>query len=139
MLAYRAVALGVMRAVASALAGCCNNAPDSHPNVTLRLGHLTRITHASALVGIEKGLFADDIGPAAKLGVQPFGQSTEEATALRSGQIDSASVGPNPAFNAWQRSGGKAIKIISGWATGRSSLVVSSSSSCYVVAQRDNE
>jgi NitT/TauT family transport system substrate-binding protein len=90
----------------------------------LRLGHLTRITHASALVGIEKGLFADAIGPAAKLGVQPFGQSTEEVTALRSGHIDSASVGPNPALNAWQRSGGKAIKIISGWATGRSSLVV---------------
>jgi hypothetical protein len=85
MLAYRAVALGVMLAVASALTGCSNNAPDSHPNVTLRLGHLTRITHASALVGIEKELFADHIGPAAKLGVQPFGQSTEEATALRSG------------------------------------------------------
>jgi NitT/TauT family transport system substrate-binding protein len=33
-------------------------------------------------------------------------------------------VGPNPAINAWQKSGGTAIKIISGVATGGASIVV---------------
>jgi NitT/TauT family transport system substrate-binding protein len=33
-------------------------------------------------------------------------------------------VGPNPAINAWQKSGGKAIKIISGAASGGAALVV---------------
>jgi NitT/TauT family transport system substrate-binding protein len=33
-------------------------------------------------------------------------------------------VGPNPAINAWQKSGGTAIKIISGAATGGASVVV---------------
>jgi NitT/TauT family transport system substrate-binding protein len=33
-------------------------------------------------------------------------------------------VGPNPAINAWQKSSGKAIKIISGVATGGASVVV---------------
>jgi len=33
-------------------------------------------------------------------------------------------VGPNPAINAWQKSGGTAIKIVSGAATGGASVVV---------------
>ena len=35
-------------------------------------------------------------------------------------------VGPNPAINAWQKSSGKAIKIISGAASGGAALVVKS-------------
>jgi NitT/TauT family transport system substrate-binding protein len=108
------------------LTGCGH--PSSSTNsaqpVTLRLGYLTRITHASALVGIDKGLFAKNLGPDVNLDVKAFGQGTEEATALLSGQIDAAYVGPNPAFNAWQKSGGTAIKIISGSAAGGTSFVV---------------
>ncbi|MGH3179765.1 MAG: ABC transporter substrate-binding protein, partial [Streptosporangiaceae bacterium] len=40
------------------------------------------------------------------------------------GQLDAAYVGPNPAINAWQKSGGSAIKIISDAATGGASIVV---------------
>ncbi|MGH7735384.1 MAG: ABC transporter substrate-binding protein, partial [Gemmatimonadales bacterium] len=49
---------------------------------------------------------------------------TEETTALLAGQLDAAYVGPNPAINAWQKSDGSAIKIISGAATGGASIVV---------------
>ena len=45
-------------------------------------------------------------------------------TALLSGQLDAAYVGPNPAINAWQKSGGTAIRIVSGAATGGASIVV---------------
>jgi len=45
-------------------------------------------------------------------------------TALLAGQLDAAYVGPNPAINAWQKSDGKAIKIVSGAATGGASIVV---------------
>ena len=43
---------------------------------------------------------------------------------MLAGQLDAAYVGPNPAINAWQKSGGTAIKIVSGAATGGASVVV---------------
>ncbi|MEZ0053082.1 NitT/TauT family transport system substrate-binding protein [Mycobacterium sp. MAA66] len=120
-------ALAACAAVAAAVAlvGCSHPfAATTTAATPLRLGYLTRITHASALVGIADGLFAQKLGPAVKLTAQPFSQGTEEVTALLSGQLDAAYVGPNPAFNAWQKSGGTAIKIVSGSASGGTSMVV---------------
>ncbi|UMB71338.1 ABC transporter substrate-binding protein [Mycobacterium paraterrae] len=111
--------------VAAMLTGCGHAATTgSNAKVTLRLGYLTRITHASALVGIDRGLFVKNLGSGVTFEAQPFEQGTAEATALLAGQIDAAYVGPNPAFNAWQKSGGTAIRIISGSAKGGTSFVV---------------
>ena len=79
--------------------------------VTVSFGFLTNITHASALVGLKEGLFAKDLGSAGTLKATAFSTGTEETTALLAGQLDAAYVGPNPAINAWQKSGGSAIKI----------------------------
>jgi NitT/TauT family transport system substrate-binding protein len=92
--------------------------------VTVMLGFLTNITHASALVGLKEGFFAKDLGSAGTLKATAFSTGTEETTALLAGQLDAAYVGPNPAINAWQQSNGTAIKIISGAATGGASIVV---------------
>jgi NitT/TauT family transport system substrate-binding protein len=93
----------------------------------LRLGFLTNITHAPALIGIAKGYFAKDLGKNVKLEVKPFSTGTEEGTALLAGQLDAAYVGPNPAIKAWQTSSGKLIKVISGAASGGAALVVKKS------------
>ena len=53
-----------------------------------------------------------------------FSSGTEETTSILAGQLDAAYVGPNPAINAWQKSNGTAIKIVSGAASGGASLVV---------------
>jgi NitT/TauT family transport system substrate-binding protein len=92
--------------------------------VTVTLGFLTNITHASALVGLKEGYFAKDLGSAGTLKATAFSTGTQETTALLAGQLDAAYVGPNPAINAWQKSTGSAIKIISGAATGGASVVV---------------
>jgi NitT/TauT family transport system substrate-binding protein len=92
--------------------------------VTVRLGFLTNITHASALVGLKEGFFTKDLGSAGTLKPTAFSTGTQETTALLAGQLDVAYVGPNPAINAWQKSSGSAIKIISGAATGGASVVV---------------
>jgi NitT/TauT family transport system substrate-binding protein len=92
--------------------------------VVLRLGFLANITHEPALVGLEKGFFAKALGRNVTLKATVFSSGTEETTALLAGQLDAAYVGPNPAINAWQKSSGTAIKIISGAATGGASLVV---------------
>jgi NitT/TauT family transport system substrate-binding protein len=92
--------------------------------VTVTLGFLTNITHASALVGLKEGYFAKDLGSAGTIKATAFSTGTEETTALLAGQLDAAYVGPNPAINTWQKSSGSAIKIISGAATGGASIVV---------------
>src|SRR5271154_4555453 len=104
-------------------AATANSAANAAP-VTVRLGFLTNITHASALVGLKEGFFTKDLGSAGTLKPTAFSTGTEETTALLAGQLDAAYVGPNPAINAWQKSSGTAIKIVSGAATGGASVVV---------------
>jgi NitT/TauT family transport system substrate-binding protein len=115
-------------AVSLLAAGCASSnatgATSGSGPVTLRLGFLANITHEPALVGIAKGFFAKDLGKNVTLKTTVFSTGTEETTALLAGQLDAAYVGPNPAINAWQKSNGTAIKIISGAASGGASLVV---------------
>jgi NitT/TauT family transport system substrate-binding protein len=92
--------------------------------VTVRLGFLENITHASALVGLKEGFFTKALGSAGTLKPTAFSTGTQETTAILAGQLDAAYVGPNPAINAWQKSGGTAIKVVSGAATGGASVVV---------------
>jgi NitT/TauT family transport system substrate-binding protein len=136
----RRVTVAAMIGAALLLAGCSSSSsPSSSANstsstssasaaaavpVTVRLGFLTNITHASALVGLKEGFFAKALGSAGTLHPTAFSTGTEETTALLAGQLDAAYVGPNPAINTWQKSGGTAIKIISGAATGGASVVV---------------
>ena len=94
--------------------------------MTVRLGLLANITHAPALVGIQQGFFSKNLGSAGKLTTTVYNSGTQETTAILAGQLDAAYVGPNPAINTFQKSGGTAIKIISGAATGGASVVVKS-------------
>src|ERR1700733_11584434 len=103
-------------------AGTTTSAGDAP--VTVRLGFLENITHASALVGLKEGYFTKDLGSAGTLKPTAFSTGTEETTAPLAGQLDAAYVGPNPAIEAWQKSNGSSIKIISGAATGGASIVV---------------
>ena len=124
----RALLAAAVAAVAVVAAGCSSSPGSSgHGTVVLRLGLLANITHEPALVGLDKGFFATDLGKTVVVKPTIFTSGTEETTALLAGQLDAAYVGPNPAINAWQKSNGTAIKIISGAASGGASLVVKSS------------
>ncbi|HEX2744401.1 MAG TPA: ABC transporter substrate-binding protein [Streptosporangiaceae bacterium] len=134
----RRVTAAAMIGAALLLAGCSSSSSSSASSssssgsggsgggapVTVTLGFLTNITHASALVGLKEGFFTKDLGSAVTLKPTAFSTGTEETTALLAGQLDAAYVGPNPAINAWQKSSGGAIKIVSGAATGGASIVV---------------
>jgi NitT/TauT family transport system substrate-binding protein len=108
---------------ASAGTGASDPGGGSSP-VTVRLGYLANITHAPALIAVKDGYFTKALGSAGTVKTSVFTSGTQETTAILSGQLDAAYVGPNPAINAWQKSGGTAIKIISGVATGGASVVV---------------
>jgi NitT/TauT family transport system substrate-binding protein len=107
----------------SAAAGGTGSAAASSP-VTVRLGYLANITHAPALIGVKNGYFTKELGSAGTVKTSVFTSGTQETTAILAGQLDAAYVGPNPAINAWQKSNGTAIKVVSGAATGGASIVV---------------
>jgi NitT/TauT family transport system substrate-binding protein len=107
----------------SAAAGGTSTGGGSAP-VTVRLGYLANITHAPALIAQKNGYFSKELGSAGTVKTTTFTSGTQETTAILAGQLDAAYVGPNPAINAWQKSNGTAIKIVSGAATGGASVVV---------------
>jgi NitT/TauT family transport system substrate-binding protein len=92
--------------------------------VTLRLGYFLNVTHASAIVGIESGIFQDKLGNGVKLETSTFNAGPQVVEALNSGALDASYIGPNPAINEFAQSGGEAIRIISGATSGGAFLVV---------------
>jgi NitT/TauT family transport system substrate-binding protein len=118
--------LAVLLLTTAVVAGCAgSSAPSSSSGqVTLRLGHFANLTHATALVGIEKGIFAQTLGPNVALKTSVFNAGPEAVQALLSNSIDASYVGPNPAINAFIQSHGQAVRVISGATSGGASLVV---------------
>src|ERR1017187_3344140 len=106
LLSAGAVALIVLAAAcgASGSSSSFSSSAAAAP-VTLRLGFLANITPAPALVGVDKGFFTKSLGKNVPLSVKIFSPGTEETTAILAGQLDAAYVGPNPAINAWEKSG----------------------------------
>jgi NitT/TauT family transport system substrate-binding protein len=89
----------------------------------LRLGYFSNVTHAPALIGVNEGYFAKELGDT-KLTTQVFNAGPDEVEALFAGAIDAAYIGPSPTINAYGQSNGDAIRIISGAASGGAQLVV---------------
>src|SRR6266700_7984964 len=129
----RRVTTAAMISAALLLAGCASSSSPSSGTatnsnagggspVTVRLGLLSNITHASALIALKEGFFTKALGSAGTVKATAFSAGTEATTAILSGQLDVAYVGPNPAITAWQKSSD--IQIISGVATGGASIVV---------------
>jgi NitT/TauT family transport system substrate-binding protein len=91
---------------------------------TLKIGYFPNVTHAPALVGIKEGLFAKALGPGVKLEPKIFNAGPEASQALLTGAIDLTYIGPNPAINSFAQSGGEAVRVIAGAASGGVALVV---------------
>lgn len=110
------------------LAGACGEgdpgtAARQPKPVTVRLGYFPNLTHATALVGVERGIFAGALGPDT-LSVSTFKAGPAAVEALFSEAVDAAYIGPNPAINAFARSNGEAIRIVAGATSGGAALVV---------------
>lgn len=90
----------------------------------LRLGYFPNVTHAAAVAGVEKGIYASHLGENVNLTTSTFNSGTLAIEAMIAGGIDATYIGPNPAINAFSTSGGKAIRIIAGATSGGAALVV---------------
>ena len=91
----------------------------------VKLAYFPNVTHASALIGLDKGLFQKELG-ATKLTPVKFNAGPEETAALLGGSVDIGFIGSGPAINAFAKSGPDTVRVISGATSGGAQLVVRS-------------
>jgi NitT/TauT family transport system substrate-binding protein len=96
---------------------------------TIRFGHFPNVTHAQGVIAHAlsrqgKGWFEERLGPAVKIEWYTYNAGPSAMEAIFARSLDLTYVGPNPALNAYMKSNGEEIRIISGAATGGAALVV---------------
>lgn len=89
----------------------------------VKIGYFPNLTHATALVGLNQGLFAKELGGTA-IKTQTFNAGPSEIEALNAGSIDIGWIGPSPSINGYTKSKSTNLRIISGSASGGVKLVV---------------
>lgn len=97
--------------------------------VVLRVGYFPNITHAQGIVGSAGsraggGWFEERLGRDVEIQWFPFNAGPSAMEAVFAGSIDLSYVGPNPALNAYTRSGGDEVRIMAGAALGGAALLV---------------
>lgn len=116
--------------VALLLAACGTAAQSAAPTdngpLTLRIGYFPNLTHAPALVGLERGLFANALGTDVTLETHTFNAGGDAVTGILSDSIDAAFAGPSPTVNAFVQSHGQAVRVVAGATSGGALLVVRS-------------
>jgi NitT/TauT family transport system substrate-binding protein len=101
-----------------------NGGSNNAPSETVVLGYFPNLTHASAIVGDEKGFFADALAQDnASVKIANFDSGSDTIDALLSGSLDATYIGPSPAITAYAQSQG-AVRIVSGFTLGGASLLV---------------
>ena len=118
----RFAAGAVLLAIVAAACGGGDGSKDDA--VELRLGYFPNVTHAPALIAVNKGYLTQELGPGVDLKTATFNAGNESITAIFGNQLDITYIGPNPAINAFAQSKGAAIRIISGSTSGGAALVV---------------
>lgn len=118
------VAAGGAALLVSASGGGGGSAARGGAPVVLRLGYFPNVTHATAIVGVSTGIFSRALGEGVRLETKTFNAGPSAVEALFSGALDATYIGPNPSVNAFVRSGGEAIRVISGATSGGAFLVV---------------
>lgn len=114
--------ISVVGLIAIAICGC--NRAGAEPPTTLRLGYFPNLTHATALYGVEAGVFARHLPPSVTLQTFTFNAGPAAIESLFAGGVDATYIGPNPALNGYIRSRGEALRVIAGATSGGASLVV---------------
>src|ERR1700688_2297648 len=102
--------------------------------VTGRVGHFPNVTHVQALVAHAlsrqgKGSVEERLCAGTQINWFVYNAGPSAMEAIFANSIDLTYVGPSPAINAYAKSRGEEIRIVSGAANGGAALVVSGESS----------
>jgi NitT/TauT family transport system substrate-binding protein len=126
------VALSLVALLALTVAACGGSSSSSASDsttpeepTTIHLGYFPNLTHATAIVGVENGIFASKLGDNT-LETSLFSAGPAAVEALFSGALDATYMGPNPTITAYAKSNGDAVRVISGATSAGAALVVTS-------------
>lgn len=103
--------------------------PGSSPEATagvpakIRIGYFANITHAPALVAVQKNLFAKYL-PNTEIEYFVFSSGAAAVEAFKGGALDVSYLGPNPAINGFATTGGSLLRVVSGATSGGAQFVV---------------
>jgi NitT/TauT family transport system substrate-binding protein len=105
----------------------------------LRVGHFPNVTHVQALVAHAMsrrgdGWFEKRLGGDVKIEWFVYNAGPSATEAIFANSVDLTYVGPSPAINAYAKSRGEEVRIVSGAANGGAALVVQSDSSLKAAA-----
>src|SRR5205823_6263952 len=97
--------------------------PSIAEDVTIRVGHFPNLTHMQGLIAHNlsrqgKGWFEQRLGLGVKVEWYLYNAGPSAMEAIFANSLDLTYVGPNPAINAYAKSGGQEIRIIAGAANG---------------------
>ncbi len=117
------------------LNGCNRGTSTTTPNGTttavpkeVRLGYFANLTHAQAVLGTSSGEFQAAIGSSSTLKPVIFNAGPALIETLLADKLDIGYVGPGPALNAFAKSHGEGIRVISGSAANGVLIVASKES-----------
>src|SRR6059058_766510 len=100
---------------------------------TIRFGHFPNITHAQGVIAHAlsrqgKGWFEKYLGPNVEIQWFTYNAGPSAMEAIFAKSLDVTYVGPGPALNAYLKSSGEEIRVISGAANAGAALVVKADS-----------
>ena len=121
-----------MKKITAAMTGailCFGSFATAEQKTTIRFGHFPNITHAQGVIAHAlsrqgKGWFEERLGPNVEIQWFTYNAGPSAMEAIFAKSLDLTYVGPNPAINAYLKSNGEEIRIISGAATAGAALVV---------------
>lgn len=121
-LTRRALLGGALGGALGGVLGACRASADAR---VLRVGCMGTLAHAPSLIGLHSGRFARALSArGVRLERAVFGAGPEVMASLLAGAIDVGCLGPVPAVTAYVRTRGRAVRVVSGAASGGAVLVV---------------
>src|SRR6266516_5769857 len=120
-------------AVITAAILCFGSFATAEQKITIRFGHFPNITHAQGVIAHAlsrqgKGWFEHRLGPNVEIQWFTYNAGPSAMEAIFAESLDVTYVGPNPALNAYFKSNGEEIRVISGAANAGAALVVKANS-----------
>src|SRR4051812_2802019 len=106
---------------------------DAQEKTTIRFGHFPNITHAQSVIAHAlsrqgKGWFEQRLGPNVEIQWFTYNAGPSAMEAIFAKSLDVTYVGPGPALNAYFKSNGEEIRVISGAANAGAALLVKADS-----------
>ncbi len=111
----------------------CASFVAAQEKTTIRFGHFPNITHAQGVIAHAlsrqgKGWFEQRVGPNVDIQWFTYNAGPSAMEAIFAGSLDVTYVGPGPALNAYFKSNGEEMRVISGAANGGAALLVKADS-----------